>query len=202
MLKQKELQIEPVNFIQAYYLENIQICDDLIKFFKDNPLRQAPGASADPKTGKTKVMPDVKDSKDIWFLPDEPEPVWESYKAELVKCTNQYVETFPNSEQTARWGLVEYTNLQYYPPGGGYKSWHSERVCAISPYASRKLVFMTYLNDVTDRGETEFAHQKIKVRPEKGLTLIWPADWTHFHRGIVSPSQEKYIITGWMNYLD
>ena len=56
---------------------------------------------------------------------------------------------------------------------------------------------MTYLNDVIDRGETEFFHQKIKVKPKKGLTLIWPVDWTFYHRGIPSPTQEKYIITGW-----
>ena len=35
----------------------------------------------------------------------------------------------------------------------------------------------------------------------KGLTLIWPADWTHVHRGIVSASEEKYIITGWFSFM-
>jgi len=38
------------------------------------------------------------------------------------------------------------------------------------------------------------------VQPRKGLTLIWPADWTHHHRGVVSPTQEKYIITGWFSF--
>jgi hypothetical protein len=60
---------------------------------------------------------------------------------------------------------------------------------------------MTYLNTVTDGGETEFFWQKIKVKPEKGLTLIWPSDFTHTHRGIPSPSQKKYIVTGWFNIL-
>jgi len=60
---------------------------------------------------------------------------------------------------------------------------------------------MTYLNDVTDEGGTEFFHQKLKVSPEKGLTLIWPVDWTHLHRGVPSPTQEKYIITGWFSFI-
>jgi len=30
-------------------------------------------------------------------------------------------------------------------------------------------------------------------------TVIWPADFTHTHRGIVSKTQEKYIATGWYN---
>jgi hypothetical protein len=60
---------------------------------------------------------------------------------------------------------------------------------------------MTYLNDVHDAGGTEFFHQKLTVLPRKGLTLIWPADWTHTHRGIVSPTEEKYVITGWFDFV-
>ena len=56
---------------------------------------------------------------------------------------------------------------------------------------------MTYLNDVTDAGGTEFCHQNLIVQPKKGLTLIWPADWTFTHRGVPSPTQEKIITTGW-----
>ncbi len=59
---------------------------------------------------------------------------------------------------------------------------------------------MTYLNDVEDGGGTEFYHQNLIVKPRKGKTLIWPADWTHTHRGVTSPTQEKYVITGWFNY--
>jgi hypothetical protein len=42
----------------------------------------------------------------------------------------------------------------------------------------------------------------VQVQPEKGLTVIWPADWTFTHRGIVSPTQDKWIVTGWFNFLD
>ena len=59
---------------------------------------------------------------------------------------------------------------------------------------------MTYLNDINDGGETEFLYQNIKIKPRKGLTLIWPADWTFTHRGNFAPSEEKYIVTGWFNY--
>jgi hypothetical protein len=41
---------------------------------------------------------------------------------------------------------------------------------------------MTYLNDVDDGGGTEFFHQRLVVQPRKGLTLVWPADWTFMHR--------------------
>jgi hypothetical protein len=54
---------------------------------------------------------------------------------------------------------------------------------------------------VTDQGETEFYHQNIKIKPEKGLTIIWPADWTFTHRGLPSLTQEKFVVTGWFSYV-
>ena len=32
---------------------------------------------------------------------------------------------------------------------------------------------------------------------EKGLTVIWPSEWTFTHRGIKAVKEDKYIITGW-----
>ena len=64
----------------------------------------------------------------------------------------------------------------------------------------RHLVWMTYLNDIEEGGETEFYYQKLKVKPRKGLTLIWPVDWTHTHRGIGATEEEKIILTGWFSF--
>jgi hypothetical protein len=59
---------------------------------------------------------------------------------------------------------------------------------------------MTYLNDVDDGGLTTFEHYGVSVKPEAGKTLIWPAEWTHAHRGCVVEVGPKYIITGWMHF--
>ena len=58
---------------------------------------------------------------------------------------------------------------------------------------------MTYLNTIENAG-TEFFHQDLKVDAVKGKTLIWPADWTHTHRGIINNEKEKYIFTGWLSF--
>ena len=65
--------------------------------------------------------------------------------------------------------------------------------------ADRHLVFMTYLNDVVDGGETEVSSEN-EIKPEKGLTVICSTDWTYTHRGLTSPTQTKYIATGWFNF--
>jgi len=96
--------------------------------------------------------------------------------------------------------FAEGMNIQYYEPGEGFPKWHCER--GMNQSNQRALAFMTYLNDVTDGGETEWLYQEKKLQPKKGLTAIWPTDFTHTHRGIISTTQTKIIITGWFNYVD
>ena len=63
------------------------------------------------------------------------------------------------------------------------------------------LVWMFYLNDVYDGGETFFPHQAKKVKARQGKLVIWPSDWTHAHYGLVSNTETKYIISSWFNFI-
>ena len=58
---------------------------------------------------------------------------------------------------------------------------------------------MTYLNDAENAG-TEFFYQKLSLPCKKGLTVIWPSDWTHTHKGIINEKQSKTIVTGWLSH--
>ena len=82
--------------------------------------------------------------------------------------------------------------------GDHYAQIHAERTSIKSLH--RVFAWMTYLNDVNDGGTTDFTHYDIKVNPEVGKTLIWPAEWTHAHRGAVLKDKSKYIITGWIHF--
>ena len=97
---------------------------------------------------------------------------------------------------------IQYMNLQSYSfkihkvkPGQGYHIWHYES--ASHDNQNRVLVFMTYLKVPEEGGETEFLHQSKRIKPVIGRTLIWPAHFTHFHRGLPPLQGEKYYITGW-----
>ena len=59
---------------------------------------------------------------------------------------------------------------------------------------------MTYLSNVEEGGSTYFNHYDLDIKPTKGLTLLWPAEWTHSHKGNVLKSGLKYIITGWLTF--
>ena len=89
-------------------------------------------------------------------------------------------------------------NVQKYSKGDHFSAIHTERAGLSG--SNRLFAWMTYLNNVEDGGATNFSHYDIKIKPEIGKTLIWPAEWTHAHSGEILNNGEKYIITGWMNF--
>lgn len=94
-------------------------------------------------------------------------------------------------------------NLQKYLRGsGGYHHWHSEIYPQNASCESlhRVLLWMVYLNDVAEGGETEFLYQGRKIAPKQGRLVIAPAGFTHTHRGNVAVSGDKYIATSWILY--
>lgn len=78
----------------------------------------------------------------------------------------------------------------------GYHIWHCDSEWrAVS---NRLLVFILYLNDVKEGGETEFLYLSKRVQPRTGRLVLWPAAFTHTHRGNPPISNTKYIFTGWV----
>lgn len=117
----------------------------------------------------------------------------------LDECLHLYTEEFfPLKQVKARSEVVK---LQRTPPRGGFHFWHSE--IHSRKNMDRVLVWMIYLNDIPDgEGETEFLWQGIRVKPKAGTCVIWPAQFTHTHRGNPVYSCDKYIATGWYTYTD
>jgi prolyl 4-hydroxylase len=171
-----------------------EICDGLIQLFKDNKDHHVTGVIGGPYN----VNKEHKDSIDLALHPDWDELRFVAYKDALKKCLKLYENHYPEIKGFTKYSMTEGANIQYYPPCGGYFVDHCERTSA---YEKRCLVWMTYLNDVPDAG-THFKYQKVTTPAEKGLTLIWPTDFTHTHKGQISKIHGKYIITGWMGYID
>jgi hypothetical protein len=179
------------DFIVCRDIKNKNLCDDIIEYHKNSPDKHSGQVSG----GYNNV---AKKSTDV-VLDGE---LLKLYFEELNLVLNSYVEIFPYCNYYSPYTIIQPVNIQHYAPGEAFYAWHSERTGANEPFASRHLVFMTYLNDVTDGGETEWIHQNFKIKPEKGLTVIWPTDWTYTHRGLPSLTENKYIVTGWFNYVN
>ena len=80
----------------------------------------------------------------------------------------------------------------------GYHNWHCEHSKHIKDRLTL-LAFMVYLNDVDEGGETEFLYQSKRIKPVRNTFVVWPAGFTHTHRGNPPLSNVKYVITGWIN---
>lgn len=117
----------------------------------------------------------------------------------LQTCYEHYADMFSSlNDNHVRATIMK---MQRTPPGGGYHVWHAEQ--GNGDHASRVLVYMLYLNTLSssEAGETEFLYQKERYSPIENTMLIWPASYTHTHRGnAVFGDRSKYIITGWFHY--
>ena len=186
------------NFICGYYDDDYSMIDEILEFY-NNHTEKSQGKILFADNQAT-VDPEIKLSTEI-SLEYNTDLMTRYLRVYLQPKLLKYIERYSYANNYSPWSVVESINIQQYQPKEGYFSWHTERTMAWSTATNRHLVFMTYLNDVTDEGETEFYYQKCKIKPEKGLTLFWPTDWTFTHRGITSPTQTKTVITGWYSYI-
>jgi hypothetical protein len=148
--------------------------------------------------GKQKISPNTKDSIDLSISPNNFDKPWDTYRKYLQDCVDDYLLQYPDANKVQMFGIREVYNIQWYPKGGGYKTWHHENSGNYND-AHRHLVFMTYCNDLPNAG-THFKYQNITIPSTKGLTLIWPAVFTHTHKGQITEEHEKMIVTGWFNF--
>ena len=185
-----------VNFIGCWNLENDNLCENIIKFFEDRKDLQTIGVTGYGKDEKAKKSTDI--SIDPKNLKLENYKIFKTYMSELFKCYKDYKNQWSFLQNNMKVLDIPRFNVQKYQPGGHYALLHSERTTPQSMH--RVFAWMTYLNDVEDGGDTYFQYFDLKIKPEKGKTIIWPAEWTHAHAGEVLNKGLKYIITGWIQF--
>lgn len=191
------------DFIGVYQMP-IEIANAVSEIFDEFAHRAVEGMIGGCGSDRV-VDKSVKDSFDLGFfevMHDRPEPILKYLEA-LNNCLNLYKRDHPFcNEEQAPWGIVEGINIQMYPPGAGFKKLHWEKTGGKT--VNRHLAFMTFLTDIPQEhgGGTEFPQQERVLPCITGSTAIWPAEWTHAHRGVVSHTHEKRIVTGWYSFLN
>jgi hypothetical protein len=129
-------------------------------------------------------------------------PVTYEILANIVNKVGTYYEIYSEEYPALKVSSknIYHVKLQRTKPGEGYHVWHSENDCKANN--SRVAVFTLYLNTVELGGETEFLHQGVRVDAVEGRLSIFPAAFTHVHRGNPPLSGDKYILTGWIEFVD
>ena len=189
---------EAKNFIGIWNFEDDNLCKNIIDFFENNKNLQRKGETAYGVNEKVKKSTDI--TIDPIDLQKKEYEIFNDYFKKLNECFLDYKKQYPFLETFLKKVHIGHFNIQKYLEGDHFAKLHSERTGLSNLH--RIFAWMTYLNNVDDGGTTDFDYFKIKVKPEIGKTLIWPAEWTHAHTGSVLKSGSKYIITGWMHFTD
>ena len=186
-------------FIDEFQLSDLTLCDSILKMFDDAHDRGLTFAGQSGAMGQAR--PEIKASTDFWLNDCDklgpPEKYrWPEYQAELNGFIDLYLDKYKFFEYGGMFTSRHLPQIQWYKPGEGYHKWHIDGAQMNS--CDRAMVYMTYLNDVTEGGGTMFMHQDVTTKAVKGKTLIFPAGYTHLHKGEISETQHKYILTGWI----
>ena len=115
--------------------------------------------------------------------------------AAVTAALSLYLEEFPflrNAPNPVHTGW----RLQRYTKGQGYYRVHSDGdIWTPGQTQKRILGFILYLNTVDVGGETIFPDNEVRVKANAGDIAMFPANWTHPHAGAVPISDDKWIIS-------
>jgi|TARA_B100000530_G_scaffold237920_1_gene154736 prolyl 4-hydroxylase len=196
-MKRSTLNIQNLNpnFIGSWQIDS-SLCDDIVTYFENNKLKQTQGGTSEG------IDLNIKDRQDIAINPkdlkDPKNKILRRYFQNLFDCYKDYNLQWPFLASIVNNLEIGSFNIGKYKPGQHFQKIHCERTSLNTLH--RLFAFMTYLNDVDEGGSTYFTHYGLDIKPKKGLTLLWPAEWTHAHKGNVLKSGLKYIITGWLTF--
>tara|TARA_R110000796_G_scaffold35765_1_gene91731 strand:- start:4325 stop:4921 length:597 start_codon:yes stop_codon:yes gene_type:complete len=178
-------------------------CQHLISEFERNQTLGAGANRQDAEGAAKHVKNDYQISsngKNLNFEPfNDQYPVDLFFKG-LQHCFEAYSNEFSVIKDVKLNSNI--MKMQKTSSGGGYHVWHAEQ--GNGDQANRGLVYMLYLNTLPTEanGETEFLYQQRRISPVENTMVVWPAAFTHAHRGNpVYGDNHKYIVTGWF-YLE
>lgn len=137
----------------------------------------------------------------VWLSPFQDKNPEHIFFDGLQHCYNEYTEKYSVLKDNNIRG--DAMKMQRTAPGSGYHVWHGEQGSFSTSSANRVLVYMLYLNTLPldNAGETEFLYQQRRYNPIENRMIVWPAAYTHAHRGnTVFGEQSKYVVTGWFYY--
>ncbi len=176
------------HYIRSY--ENAlsaDFCDRVVNLFETG--------SSKPQRNGAAVRSGLSESN--WLELDLSQCTEFNFRNVVLNCLRHYKSVY-EKDCGIRPALPEPLDLaplivKRYDPGGTDR--FQPHYDAIGPVASRYMVFLWYLNDVDQGGETEFVDLGIKSAARKGKLLMFPPYWMYRHAGLPPVSNPKYILS-------
>lgn len=126
---------------------------------------------------------------------------------------HKYIDQKISSKIGLSDNFSESSQIQHYRVGNQFKPHHDffhphdfENYAGKNSHykGQRTWTFTVYLNDVVEGGETEFVEMGLKIKPKRGMAVVWnnllengDTNQRTLHCGKPVIRGEKYIITKW-----
>jgi len=127
-------------------------------------------------------------------------PLLKEFNKIVWNCYNKYIKKYGTMTTLAQHRISPTIRIQKYKPSQGYHLWHCEAGDAFTGH--RIIGTSLYLNTVKEGGETEFLYQGVRIPPVQGTLIMFPASWTHTHRGNPPLKENKYHMTTWLSFIE
>lgn len=185
-------EIKPLSFI--YEIKNAlpePLCEEMVTLFENSPDQQYEG-----RIGQGQLTEQsIKKSTDLRISGNKS---WGKYDKILFQSLSKALNHF--SAEFPFFAVNKFKDMGYNMQRtrvGEYYHWHIDS--GPGEFSQRQLVAIWYLNDVDGPGgETEFALQDVKIKPETGKMVLFAPFWTHIHRNVTLEKGVKYIATTWV----
>ena len=172
-------------------------CASCIEWFWNNEDLHQQGQTygGDNSITDAKLHVDLDKKNTIQAYPSPDDPISDFMTTVMTDGWKEYSKTLP-TPQGQPMSFSDYSVRIYYKNQGKFLE-HVDQ-CA-GPNATRVFGIILYLNTVDEGGETDFKDYKLKVKPEAGKLIIFPCNYLFRHEGTVPLSEDKYIITSFLN---
>ena len=208
MTENQEVTCIHKDFIGIYHnVFTKEECQRVIDFFEDQDKygitytrKKHEGAHSLSKQDKSFCESELSYTNGQTFVRYGDISLWKPLLLKVIDAWKHYAEeVYPILTSLASVRINPAVKIQKTKVGEGYHIWHCEHGCIEDGH--RLAAFTIYLNDVTEGGETEFLYQGMRVPATQGTLCFFPASYTHTHRGNPPYSNDKYIITSWMEFI-
>ena len=171
-------------------------CDEMIKYFWDNPQLHDDGKVEHFKDGEYQGKLVNKEHKNCIQFQFEPHHKYANLMTQVIQDAylnyRYQLPVLPGSDLA----ILDYT-IRCYEKGKGIFKTHVDQ--SEGGTISRLFACIIYLNDVDEGGETFFPDWNIACKCERGKILLFPCNWIFPHGSNPNISHDKYILTAFIN---
>jgi hypothetical protein len=115
---------------------------------------------------------------------------WSEKFSNFIK---KYSKKYNGIDIIDKW-MMDSIRFKHFPKNYSFDKWHCEQTIT---YPNRVISVLIYLSDHEEG--TEFYHEKKTIKSKTGRAIIFPAAWTHVHRG-QKTNKDRYILSAYAFY--